>query len=302
MSMRRVLATVQAVIVLLGAATATNVAARAADCQAVAESMTTMERQLAEGWQEKNAGGQEDLARVTARSVVDALEEMPPGSFSCLSDERKMRFYVLVSKANVLNATLELQSRAIRSGNIAIAKTIVHDARPYRAASSIYWRAINDDLAKVQRRYADVARAEANAAYRKRQAILRVTHGADSPEDASRLAGIDARTQAARKSRSSAAGVSARCGRANAPAITIRSVEPDTPPMAAQQGISGTVQVVVSLDAQSRVTATRVQSSPSAILNEAALTAARESTFQTEIRGCRPVAADFIFSVEFASQ
>ena len=72
-----------------------------------------------------------------------------------------------------------------------------------------------------------------------------------------------------------------------------------TPPIAAQQGILGTVHVVVSLDADSRVVGTRIQSSPSAVLNAAALAAARQSTFQAEVRGCRPIAGDYIYSVDF---
>jgi TonB family protein len=92
------------------------------------------------------------------------------------------------------------------------------------------------------------------------------------------------------------------CARPNVPATTIRAVEPDTPAIAQQQNISGTVQVIVSLDANSNVTGTRIQSSPSAILNNAALSAARQSKFQTEIRDCKPIAADYIFSVDFTSQ
>jgi TonB family protein len=92
------------------------------------------------------------------------------------------------------------------------------------------------------------------------------------------------------------------CARPNVAATTIHPVEPDTPPMAQQQGIQGTVQVIVSLNADSRVVGTRIQTSPSAILNSAALSAARQSTFQTEIRDCKPIAADYIFSVDFTSQ
>jgi periplasmic protein TonB len=92
------------------------------------------------------------------------------------------------------------------------------------------------------------------------------------------------------------------CARPNVAATTLRAVEPDTPPLAQQQGITGTVQVVVSLDAASHVTGTRIQSSPSALLNNAALSAARQSTFQTEIRDCKPIAADYIFTVDFSSQ
>jgi len=92
------------------------------------------------------------------------------------------------------------------------------------------------------------------------------------------------------------------CSRPDIPAATIRAMEPDTPALAAQQGIAGTVAVIVSLDAHSRVVATRIQSSPSAVLNGAALAAARGSQFRTEVKNCEPVAADYIFSVDFTSQ
>ncbi len=92
------------------------------------------------------------------------------------------------------------------------------------------------------------------------------------------------------------------CARPNVAATTLRALEPDTPTLAQQQGISGIVQVVVSLDAQSRVAGTRIQSSPSAVLNLAALAAARGSQFRTEVKNCEPVAADYVFSVDFTSQ
>jgi outer membrane biosynthesis protein TonB len=92
------------------------------------------------------------------------------------------------------------------------------------------------------------------------------------------------------------------CARPEVPAATVRTVEPDTPALALQQGVSGTVNVVVSLDAQSRIVATRVASSPSALLNGAALATARGSQFRTGIHNCEPVAADYIFSVEFTAQ
>lgn len=92
------------------------------------------------------------------------------------------------------------------------------------------------------------------------------------------------------------------CARPDVPAATIRAMDVETPQLAQQQGIFGTVQVVVSLDARSRVVATRVQSSPSALLNAAALATARGSQFRTEVKNCEPVAADYIFSVDFTSQ
>ncbi len=92
------------------------------------------------------------------------------------------------------------------------------------------------------------------------------------------------------------------CAQPNVPAATLDPVAPETPAIAAQQGISGDVTVVVSLDERSRVTGARVVSSPSALLNDAALRAARASTFRTEIRACRPIAADYAFIVEFTTQ
>jgi TonB family protein len=92
------------------------------------------------------------------------------------------------------------------------------------------------------------------------------------------------------------------CARPNVAATTVRALEPDTPAMAQQQGIAGVVQVVVSLDAQSRVVGTRIQTSPSAVLNQAALAAARGSQFRTEVKNCESIAADYVFSVDFTTQ
>lgn len=92
------------------------------------------------------------------------------------------------------------------------------------------------------------------------------------------------------------------CARPNIPPSTLRAVEPDMPAMAQQQGITGDVTVDVSLDEASHITGATVESSPSKILNNAALSAARQSTFQTEIKDCKPIAATYRFVVTFASQ
>jgi TonB family protein len=92
------------------------------------------------------------------------------------------------------------------------------------------------------------------------------------------------------------------CARPNVGARTLRAVPAKTPPLAQQQNIVGTVLVIVSLDANSNVIGARIQSSPSPLLNNAALAAARQSTFQTEIRDCRPIAGDYVFTVDFESQ
>jgi TonB family protein len=91
------------------------------------------------------------------------------------------------------------------------------------------------------------------------------------------------------------------CGRPNVAAGTDQAVEPEMPPLAQQQGITGDVGVVVSLDASDRVTNVAVQSSPSALLNAAALKAARQSRFHTEVRNCRKTAADYLFVVTFSA-
>jgi hypothetical protein len=95
------------------------------------------------------------------------------------------------------------------------------------------------------------------------------------------------------------ASAQTNCARPNVPASIVRTVLPDIPPMAQQQGISGTVQVRVSLDEQSHVTGTSIMSSPSVILNAPALVAARQSVYQTEIRDCKPIAASYINAIEF---
>lgn len=98
----------------------------------------------------------------------------------------------------------------------------------------------------------------------------------------------------------SANAVSAQsCAHPNVLAGVLQRAEAELPAMAEQLGIQGDVQVVVSLDAQSRVTNVAVQSSPSKILNRAALDAARASKFQTEIRNCLPVAVDYLYVVAF---
>jgi TonB family protein len=83
----------------------------------------------------------------------------------------------------------------------------------------------------------------------------------------------------------------------------VAAAQPDTPPIAQQQGITGDVEVVVTLDANSRQSQPpTVRQSPSRILNAAAIDAARQSRFQTEIRNCTPIAAQYLFIVEFTSQ
>jgi TonB family protein len=70
--------------------------------------------------------------------------------------------------------------------------------------------------------------------------------------------------------------------------VVLRQAQPDTPPMAQQQGILGDVVVRVTLDAFGGVTATKIVTSPSVILNGAAIAAARNSTYQPGLLNCTP--------------
>jgi TonB family protein len=89
------------------------------------------------------------------------------------------------------------------------------------------------------------------------------------------------------------------CAYPNVAAAVLHAATPTLPPLAAQQGIGGTVQLKISLDADSRVVAASIYASPSALLNEAALAAARASTFRTLVVNCQPVARDFLYMVFF---
>jgi len=92
----------------------------------------------------------------------------------------------------------------------------------------------------------------------------------------------------------------AKCENPNIEATTMNAVAPNTPPYAQQQGITGVVNVVVQLDTNSKIVGTpTVQSSPSDLLNDAAIEATEQSTFRTEIKNCHAVSATYIFAVEF---
>jgi TonB family protein len=81
---------------------------------------------------------------------------------------------------------------------------------------------------------------------------------------------------------------SAACTSPDVAPQVLRLASPATPPMAQQQGIVGDVVVRVTLDGSGSVTATQIQTSPSAILNQSALAAARASTYQAGLVHCVP--------------
>ena len=70
--------------------------------------------------------------------------------------------------------------------------------------------------------------------------------------------------------------------------------------MAKQQGLTGTSMVKVSLSATGSVLgATIYKSSGSALLDNAAVQAAKESSYSPEIDNCAKVAGDYIFRADF---
>jgi len=70
-------------------------------------------------------------------------------------------------------------------------------------------------------------------------------------------------------------------------------------PSASIQRIAGVVSVGVSLDPNGAIVSAEVVRSPSPVLNDIALWAAKAATYNPEIFRCRPVSSSYDFDVEF---
>ncbi|GAC1543857.1 MAG: hypothetical protein NVS3B16_10880 [Vulcanimicrobiaceae bacterium] len=93
------------------------------------------------------------------------------------------------------------------------------------------------------------------------------------------------------------------CAVPNADATTTRPVEPDYPDIARQQGAVGTANIKVSLDATGHVLDASIQKSAgNAALDQAALRAARASSFSPEIVNCVKTAGSYLFRADFTGQ
>jgi TonB family protein len=77
---------------------------------------------------------------------------------------------------------------------------------------------------------------------------------------------------------------------------------PVAPPLAVQQGVSGTVRVAVTLDADSHVQRAVVTQAPSALLDSSALAAVQQSTFGARIVNCVPQAGPLAYFVVFPAR
>ena len=81
------------------------------------------------------------------------------------------------------------------------------------------------------------------------------------------------------------------------------AVEPDYPEMAKQQGDAGTTEVKVTLDATGNPVDTSVyKSSGFAILDQAALKAARATQYNAELVNCVKTAGSYLFTADFTGQ
>lgn len=94
------------------------------------------------------------------------------------------------------------------------------------------------------------------------------------------------------------------CAVPNADAATKgEPVQPDYPDIARQQGLAGTTQVKVALDAKGNVTDVSVyKSAGAAVLDQAALKAARQTAYTPEIVDCVPTGGVYLFRADFTSQ
>ena len=92
------------------------------------------------------------------------------------------------------------------------------------------------------------------------------------------------------------------CPRPNVPASVIKADEPSYPVAGIPSRASGLVHVRVVLDDRSRVLWVDILSSTNPVFNDSARIAARDSTYRTEVRDCRPRAAVYVFTVEYSGR
>ena len=92
------------------------------------------------------------------------------------------------------------------------------------------------------------------------------------------------------------------CTERNSPARMLQAEEPGYPTAAIPTRASGIVHVIVTLDDHSRVIWTQIAQSTNSVFDDEAIRVARLSTYRAEIRDCRPVAARYIFTVEFTGR
>ncbi|MEO6991484.1 MAG: TonB family protein [Candidatus Baltobacteraceae bacterium] len=94
-----------------------------------------------------------------------------------------------------------------------------------------------------------------------------------------------------------------QCAVPNKEATMTNGVQPDTPEIAKQAGATGTVNVEVTLTAGGSVVSTSVyKSSGNSALDQAAIAAAKQSSFAPATKDCQPVGGSYLFRADFEGQ
>jgi TonB family protein len=91
----------------------------------------------------------------------------------------------------------------------------------------------------------------------------------------------------------------ATCDRPDVAARTIAVADPEMPDIARERNVTGTVEVRVDLSETGAVRAVSIANTPDAVLDDAALEAARHSTYAPEIVDCKAQSGSYLFRVEF---
>ncbi len=90
------------------------------------------------------------------------------------------------------------------------------------------------------------------------------------------------------------------CAVPNVAATALNVALLDEPQAARDEGITGATSVEVRLSATGAIVALRIyRSSGNVLLDQAALRAARSSTYAPQLENCRPVAGSYLFDAEF---
>lgn len=91
------------------------------------------------------------------------------------------------------------------------------------------------------------------------------------------------------------------CANPQADAAVRTAFPPELPEIARLQGTSGTAYLKIDLTPEGALAnASIIQSSGSNALDQAALTAVRESSFAPEIHDCAPVGGSYVYVVDFS--
>jgi protein TonB len=80
-------------------------------------------------------------------------------------------------------------------------------------------------------------------------------------------------------------------------------IQPEEPPLAQEQGAVGTVAVQVDLSSTGAVVSASISSSSgNKLLDDAALQAAKQTSYAPQIKDCQKVAGSYLFRVRFTAQ